>query len=166
MQRCRFGSIWECSQYKNDCIAWLIYLAFTICLKISYHLISLPLPPLWFSFAVPLPLCQDANNSVLESYQQSGDWIYVTTSESVLLPRNVWETADPWQVPERLSVVSSENKLCRRTWQLFLFLQWHKKNENETGARVLYRKVLLVGKRRGSLEMTNEPKASFPHCCK
>lgn len=114
---------------------------------------------------LPLSLCWDANKSVLESYQRSGDGMYVTITKSVLLPRNVWETPDPWQVPERLSVVSSENKLCRRTRQLFLFLQPRKK-ENETQAQVLYQNVLIAGMRRGSLEMTNEPNVSFPHCCK
>lgn len=65
---------------------------------------------------------------------------------------------------EAQCTVSSENKLRRRTWQLFLFPQRFKK-EKETEARGFYPNVLVVGKRRRSLEMTNEPNVSSPHCC-
>lgn len=113
-----------------------------------------PLFPLLlcFSFTVCLPPRRDADDSVLERHRRSGDGIDV----AILVTQKCVGAS-------RTRAVTSESKLCRRTRQLFSVLQGHKEEE-ETEERDFYPNVLIVGRRR-SLEMTNEPNISFPHCC-
>lgn len=97
---------------------------------------------LCFSFAVCLPSCRDADASVLGAYQRSGDEIDVMI---LVTQKCVGDSRPLTSAREAQCTVSSENKLRRRTWQLFLFPQWFKR-EKETEARGFYRKCSRCGK--------------------